>query len=475
MGDPSSRRARRRDVLRGIGVIGATAATSVLIAACGGGASTPTAASAGTTSNAAPAATATPASSAASAPTAAAAPTTAPQPAATSAPATGNPIKLTYWKSPHSATEQQLWQPILKQFQDKNPGIQVVHTVIPWGDFDAKFTAAFASGEPPDVFYMPDEWIPKYASQGQMADLSPIIKSEAITNNYPAVFWSSSTYQGKTYGVPFLAVVQAFLINQSLFEAEGVAIPKTWDDIRAAAKKLTNPSKGTYGLSMDSQNAPPPVLMAGGATVFSKDLHQIGANTPGGIQAWTVAYQNIGAEDKSMVPLSFTADQLTALNIKGNIGMMWQEESSIVAEFRKQAPNMKLDVIPVPKVDGTDGHDSAWYNVGYMCIAAQTPHLQQATDLLNFLDTKAVQQSYVITGVNLIPAMNNVKAPNLDPVVAKYLAFIPEGVGPTASTHWPDVKQKLQQASQAVISGQKTAKQALDEFASNLNPELDGN
>lgn len=456
----------RRRVLRAFG-LSAAALASGLLAACAGGAPAPSTGSASAGSTATPA----PKTTSATAPGTA---TSASRPAS-AATVVGTKTRITFWKSPHSAHEEQLWQPILNGFQQQHPGIQVTHTVIPWGSFDAKFTAAFASGEPPDVFYMPDEWIPKYASQGQMADLSTIVKSEQLTDNYPAVYWSGSTYKGKIYGIPFLAVVQALLVNQSLFEAEGVAIPKTWEEIRAAAKRLTNPSKGTYGLEMNNFNATVAALAMGGAKVFSDDLRKIAANAPGGVKAWTTSYENIGAQDKSMLPLSFTADQILGLNLKGKVGMMWQEESSIVAQFRKQAPDMKLNVIPLPKVDGTDGHASAWSNVGFMCIAAQTQHQQQATDLLNYLSTKDVQEKYVIGGVDLIPAMKDVKAPNLDPVVATYLTFISGSVGPPPSTHWPDVKQKLLQASQAVISGQKTAKQALDELASGVNPELDGN
>jgi ABC-type glycerol-3-phosphate transport system substrate-binding protein len=455
----------RRDLLRGFGALGLVWAAPVLVAACGG--STPAA------STPAPAAN-TPAVAASAPTTAVATPTAAPQ-AAASTPASSAQATLTFWKSPHSPQEDQLWQPILGDFQKQNPSIQVTHTVIPWADFDTKFTAGFASGQPPDVFYMPDEWIPKYASQGQMIDLGTFATTGKLTDQYPQVFWTSCTYKGKPYGIPFLAVVQGILINQSLFDSAGVAIPKTWDDIRAAAKKLTDTAKGTYGLNLNDQNATAPILATAGATVMSADLHQIAANSDAGVQSWTVSFQNIGATDKAMVPLSFSADQVTSLSLKGKIAMMWQEESQIVAQYRKQAPDMKLDVIPLPKVDGTSGHESAWYNVGFMCESQQTKFAQQGQQLITFLSTKDVQQRYVIAGVDLVPAMKGVTPTNLDPVVAKYLTFIPEGIGPTVSTHWPDVKIKLQQTAQAVISGQKPAKQALDEFASAINSELDGN
>ena len=52
---------------------------------------------------------------------------------------------------------------------------KVDYQVIPWASVDEQYTAAFAAGSPPDVFYLPDEWYPKYVNQGQIADINEII------------------------------------------------------------------------------------------------------------------------------------------------------------------------------------------------------------------------------------------------------------------------------------------------------------
>ena len=36
-----------------------------------------------------------------------------------------------------------------------------------------------------------------------------------------------------------------------MFADAGLQPPKTWEDLVAAAKKLTNPSKGAYGMAME--------------------------------------------------------------------------------------------------------------------------------------------------------------------------------------------------------------------------------
>lgn len=381
-------------------------------------------------------------------------------------------VKLSFWKSPHSQSELQVWKPILNEFEKQHPNIQVSHQVIPWDNLDQKFTAAFTSGQPPDVFYLPDTWIPKYGSQGQLVDLTPMVSG--IKKRYVSSFWESAIYKGKAYGIPFLGVVQALLLNMSMFQNAGISKPRSWEEIRSAAKQLTDTSKGTYGININSQNVMVPLLKTGGAKPFSNDLRKVTANTPGGVKAWTVAYQQIGAEDDSQVPTSFTPDQITNLQLKGRIGIMWAEESAIVQEFQKQAPHMKLDVIPLPKVDGTDGKDAVYSSVGYMCMAKSTQHTNEATQLLKFLISKQVQQQYVVDGVNLIPGMNGVKKQNQNPVVAKFLSYLDLAIGEVTSVHWAQAKQSLLEESQAVMTGNKTAEQALTDFKNDTGSILDG-
>ena len=61
---------------------------------------------------------------------------------------------------------------------------------------------------------------------------------------------------GDYYGLPADAQAQVFAYNKKMFDAAGVAYPTddwTWDDLREAAIKLTDPAKEQFGFFMDQR------------------------------------------------------------------------------------------------------------------------------------------------------------------------------------------------------------------------------
>lgn len=381
-------------------------------------------------------------------------------------------VELSFWKPPHGP-DADLFKPILDEFAAQNPSYQVNHKVIPWGSVDEQFTAAFAGGNPPDVFYLPDEWYPKYVKQAQIADLSSI--AAEFEANYDQNVWVIGAFRGKQYGIPFLGVIHAILLNMTLFESFGLTVPETWDDIRAAAKALTDASKGTYGIQLSTwQTFTVPLLVAGGTQVLSEDLTRVTANTPGGVAAFETVFQEIGKNDQSAVPLGFTDDQANALALEGKVGIMWREQSGIKNIWRKQQPDIKLDVIPMPKVEGTEGKPAVWTNVGFLFVAEGSKRKEDAFKLLRFLSSKSVQEEYVVKGVDLMSPMKGVVPQDVDPVVAKFLSYLPIGSGTQVSVNWREASVALKQEAEAIWSGQKTAKQALADFEAMINPILDG-
>jgi len=218
------------------------------------------------------------------------------------APAAENENVL-FWKPPHSDHEADLWKPLLQTFMDQNPGITVEHQVIPWADVDSQFTAAFAGGSPPDNFYLPDEWYPKYVTQDQIADLTDKIGD--WKGNYNEAAWNIANYKGKVWGAPFLGVVQGWLLNMDLFDEKGVAVPTNWEEFRAAAQALTDTDAGVYGIDVPASATLwvilVPLLAAGGTKLLSDDLTKVTANTPGGQAAFKALLQDIVSDVESTV------------------------------------------------------------------------------------------------------------------------------------------------------------------------------
>lgn len=401
----------------------------------------------------------------------------APQAAGGGAPAAAS-TKVLFWKPPHSAREADLWQPLLAEFMEANRGIEVDHQVIPWGSVDEQFTAAFAGGSPPDIFYLPDEWYPKYVSQNQIANLTDRIADRQASYNEAA--WNIATYKGSTWGIPFLGVVQAWLLNMDLFKAKGLDAPTNWEEFRNAARELTDTAAGTYGINVPASVTNwvvlIPLLATGGTKLLSDDLLRVTANTEGGVAAFKALLEDIVWNDQSGIPVGFTDDQRLDLGLTGRVGMYWVEQSGIKAQWRERLPDTEFDVIPMLKLTD-DGQNADWANVGFMFVAQQSADKDAAFTLLDFLASDDIQVRYVQQGVDLLPLKKNIAPPSdIDPIVAKMISFLDAGygVGTQISIRWREATNSLVQESHAVMSGIKTAAQALADVEATVAPILDG-
>ena len=386
--------------------------------------------------------------------------------------------EVLYWKPPHSAKAAEVWEPLLQRFMEANAGITVNHQVIPWGSVDEQFTAAFAGGEPPDVFYLPDEWYPKYVSQGQILDLTDRIID--MEGDYLESAWEIATYKGSTWGVPFLGVVQGWLCNMTLFDAKGLDVPANWAEFRQAAQAMTDADAGTYGINVPASSTNwvvmIPLLAAGGTKLLSDDLTAVTANTEGGQAAFRALLEEITFADQSSVPVGFTPDQRRDLNLGGQVGMIWQENSAIKAQWRAEAPELELDIIPMLQLT-EDGQNASWANVGFMFMASSSAANDGAFTFLEYLGSDEIQVDYVQKSVDLLPLKKDI-APldDIDPIVAEMVSWLGQGygVGTQISIRWRDATNALVQESHAVMSGLKTAEEALSAVEDIVNPVLDG-
>lgn len=406
-----------------------------------------------------------------------AAPTAAPSGGEAAAPAAEGG-KVLFWKPPHSEKEADLWKPLLQKFTDANPGITVEHQVVPWGSVDEQFTAAFAGGSPPDVFYLPDEWYPKYVNQEQIADITD--KIGEWKDNYGSAAWAGATYKGSTWGAPFLGVAQGWVLNMTLFKEKGIEAPTNWEEFRAAAKALTDTAAGTYGIATPAQVTNwvvmVPLLAAGGTKLLSDDLLKVSANTEGGQAAIKALCEDIIWTDQSGTPVGATEDQVRSLALGGKIGMNWVETSSIKAVWRKEAADLELATIPMLKLTD-DGTNASWANIGFMFMAEASKDKDHVFKFLEYLSTDEIQVDYVQKGVDLLPLKNGIASlPDVDPLVAEMVSWLGEGwgVGTQIGIHWREATNALVQETQAVMSGQKSAADALKAVEDTVNPVLDG-
>jgi multiple sugar transport system substrate-binding protein len=144
---------------------------------------------------------------------------------------------------------------ISEEFEKENPNIDVKVQAIPWDQAHDKLLTAVASKKGPDVIQMGTTWIPEFASANALLDLKPYIKEypEFDENNFYPGSIETTKYEDKVVGIPWYIDTRVLYYRTDLLKEVGYnEPPKTWDELRDAAKKLAKRGDNKYGISIDT-------------------------------------------------------------------------------------------------------------------------------------------------------------------------------------------------------------------------------
>jgi multiple sugar transport system substrate-binding protein len=161
-------------------------------------------------------------------------------------------VNLTYalWDQ----TQQVGYQQSINQFMQQHPKIHVTIEQTPWGSYWQKLGTEFAAGNAPDVFWDHLAYYPTFVQQGQLLDISPMIKQSNVDmSQYYSTLVNEWSYQGKVYGLPKDWDTIAILYNKQIFQKAGLPAPTnlTWNPTDGgtflqAAQKLTVDQNGKH-------------------------------------------------------------------------------------------------------------------------------------------------------------------------------------------------------------------------------------
>lgn len=163
-------------------------------------------------------------------------------------------VTLNFW-SAYNETDGEsstMAHVVIPQFEKENPGIKVNSIVYPYADLLAKFLAASAAGDPPDLMRSDIAWVPQLASQGVVLKVSSLPWFAGIAKDALPGPLQTTVYNGANYGLPLDTNTQALFWNKADFAAAGIAgPPTTMTQLFADAAKLTDPAKHQFGLGVD--------------------------------------------------------------------------------------------------------------------------------------------------------------------------------------------------------------------------------
>jgi multiple sugar transport system substrate-binding protein len=331
------------------------------------------------------------------------------QAATTTAAATASttPVKLTMSIWGNDA-HLKMYQDMATKFKEKNPNVTVEVTTIPFSDYQQKLSIQIASKTAPDIAWVADRMIPQFMEAGQLADITSLKDDPNynLADFYPSTL--SILKKGEqVLGIPFSTPPMMLFYNKNLFKEKGLKTPTelykegkwTYDEMLKAAKAISDPAKGVYGVKIqrDWKNWPDalmPLIWSYGGDVFSKDNASFALNSEQGGQALQI-YSDMMFKDnvhpKPGDQIAFEA---------GKLGM-YQDRYSYTSKTRP-IKDFEWDIAPLPA--GVSGTGNSLGLAAYTIIQG-TKYPKEALEFLKFVSNR---ENMGITSQYFVPSRESV-------------------------------------------------------------------
>lgn len=264
------------------------------------------------------------------------------------------------------------------QFEKANPDIDVIGVEYEWTG--PTFAVQLAGGSLPDVFTVPFTDAKTLLENGQLTDVTEEMDSLGYTERFnPIILDAVTDSEGNHFGFPRQAYAMGLHYNRDLFEAAGLdpdSPPTTWDEVREAAKAISDATGKAGYAQMTMNNTGGWQLTAG--TVAHGGRTQVDngdgtytstINNPGTVADLEFLH-DLRWEDNSMGS-NFLLDWGTINQefAAGNIGMYTSGSdvyTALVRDFGMDESLYGLTIVP------TDGDDPGTLGGGDIAVISPT-------------------------------------------------------------------------------------------------------
>ena len=382
--------------------------------------------------------------------------------------AEGETVTINFWHhySAQSAENETLMNVLIPAFEAENPGIKVNAVSHEWAELHDKVLVSANSNALPDVARCDIAWLPEFQKMGILVAMDEEMPNFAeVSGKLLDSAMSTAIINGHYYALALNTNSKIVFYNKAMLEAAGVSIPATMEEWIEAVKKLSG--ENSKGQQVWGWNEPAlagwnicPFIWSFGGALTNED------------QTIATGYINGPATVKAVETFAelVKAGAITGFNA-GDIPMtdgfgtgryaMMLEGPWKSAELAGAYPDVAYGTAPIPAGEGGSisvlgGEDIAMFN---------TPNKEAAWKFMQFMTGEYAETEMAKCGQ--IPV--NRAALESDTVkAADYAPFI-EAIQtakarPTVAA-WSEMDNGLQVAMNAVVTGEKTAQEAMDELA----------
>ena len=389
-------------------------------------------------------------------------------PAAEAAPA-DETVAVTMIAAQYGNETAAWWADFVTKFEAANPNIDLTVDVVSWNDIYTVVNTRIANGEQPDLLNI--DGFADYQADDLLLPAEEWVSAETYAKFFPS-FLAESVVDDVVWAVPDLASARALYYNVDILEAADVAVPTTWEELKAACEaiKAYDPEIYPWGVDMTTDEGQACFAYYawnnGGGFVDADDNWAL--NSAENVEAVEFIVDMIKSGYTNSDPTTETRYMLQDMFAAGKVAMMIGPNQ--ISKYCEQNGEVEYGVAALP----TNG-DKAGASVGVMdrimCFDNDYTEAELAavTAVVDaFYDDEPYAEWVLMEDFLPATSTGNELCAAADPGMAAWIDVIGSAkFYPAAKAEWMDVKLGVIDVQQQVLLG-GDAQKLLDDLQSEI-------
>ncbi len=346
---------------------------------------------------------------------------------------------------------------IISDFEKENENVKVKVLPVGWDELNSKIVQLYQAGEAPDIMLTGSRSLRQFSELGVLEPLDEYMTDEFKSARVESVL-ETANVKGEQYGVPFGFSSRALIYRKDLIDTP----PTTWDELYETAKKVQeeNPDMKGFAIPTDITHGADELLnfiyQAGGRVVDEEGNYTL--NTPENIEAFEYIAK-FGKDDLIPDPVGTKRKDLPALFQNGDIAMciylpmnldVFESQefgTAVLPEGKEKAETLVTDSYTISSI--SENKEEAWKFIEF---AGKVDYQRKINERGWFPILKEEEDDERYK----------------EDIIKPYNEMIKYGVPEPHVDNWDLFNEAFTQAAQKVLTGQMTAKEALDEAQKEL-------
>ena len=150
-------------------------------------------------------------------------------------------LQLTLWHGVNPPHNRDVLQVLVDRFNHEHPDIQVKSLYVGQEDQQIpKILASVVGNVPPDMLWFNPTLTGQLVELNAIRALDELLAASSVKDEIDPALFESMQFLSHNWSVPFGTNNAGIFYRPSLFEAAGITqLPKTWEELREVAKRLT--------------------------------------------------------------------------------------------------------------------------------------------------------------------------------------------------------------------------------------------